>query len=237
MTDQYIEGRAYSVVDVKDVSETDDHYVVRGIASTPSPDRMDDVVEPLGAKFKLPLPLLWQHNQEKPVGRVEEASPKKSGIPVNIQIPKVKEAGVLKDRIDEAIQSIKYRLVTGLSIGFRALRDAVEVLETGGYRFKEWEWLELSLVTIPANAEATITSIKSIDTQLRAKAGKPGCGKCGFAHVDADGIDTWTKQKHVCSDTQLRAASGRKGVSLIPASREEAPAAKSKPIQLIPFPR
>jgi hypothetical protein len=32
--------------------------------------------------------------------------------------------------------------------------------------------MELSLVTIPANAEATITGIKSIDTQLRAASGQ-----------------------------------------------------------------
>ena len=35
--------------------------------------------------------------------------------------------------------------------------------ETGGIHFEEWDWLELSAVTIPANAECTITTIKSYD--------------------------------------------------------------------------
>jgi hypothetical protein len=52
-----------------------------------------------------------------------------------------------------------------VSIGFRALKDAVEPIKGGGFRFKEWEWMELSLVTIPANSEAVISTIKSIDSK------------------------------------------------------------------------
>jgi hypothetical protein len=47
----------------------------------------------------------------------------------------VMEPGALKDRIDEAIQSIKYNLVAAVSIGFRAIRDKIEFLEDGGIRF------------------------------------------------------------------------------------------------------
>ncbi len=165
--------RAYSVLDVKGISETPDEWVIEGVASTPSADRVGDVVEPMGAVFKLPMPLLWQHESNKPVGRVEFARPNAKGIPYVARLPKVSEAGVLKDRIDEAVQSIKYRLVAAVSIGFRALEGGVERMKSGGLRFKEWEWMELSLVTIPANADASITSIKSLDTaQLRAATGQ-----------------------------------------------------------------
>jgi len=165
--------RAYSVLQVKAVSETADEWVIDGIASTPTADRSGDVVEPMGARFKLPMPLLWQHESSKPVGRVEFARPTAKGIPYVAHLPKVSEPGALKDRIDEAVQSIKYRLVGAVSIGFRALENGVEIMKSGGLRFTSWEWLELSLVTIPAQAEASITSIKSIDRQiLRAATGQ-----------------------------------------------------------------
>lgn len=163
-------NRAYSVLSVKAVD--DEQRVIRGIASTPSPDRMGDVVEPLGAKFKTPMPLLWQHQHDKPVGLVEFAQPNKDGIPFEARLPEITEPGALKDRVDEAWQSVKAGLVAAVSIGFQAIPEQVERLKSGGLRFKEWEWLELSLVTIPANAEATITAIKSIDADLRAASGR-----------------------------------------------------------------
>lgn len=163
-------NRAYSVLSVKAVD--DEKRVIRGIASTPSPDRMGDVVEPLGAKFKTPMPLLWQHQHDKPVGLVEFAQPNKDGIPFEARLPEIAEPGVLKDRVDEAWQSVKAGLVAAVSIGFQAIPEQVERLKSGGLRFKEWDWLELSLVTIPANSEATITQIKAIDTELRAASGR-----------------------------------------------------------------
>lgn len=110
--------RAYSRLDVKAVTEDENYYYIDGIATTPTPDRMGDVVDPMGAKFALPLPLLWQHDANKPIGSVSKAKMTKAGIPITAQIPKVKEAGTLQDRINEAVQSIKYKLVAGLSIGF-----------------------------------------------------------------------------------------------------------------------
>lgn len=165
-------NRAYSVLNIRAVNE--DERVIEGIASTPAADRMGDVVEPLGAKFALPMPLLWQHNANQPVGHVEFAEPTAKGIPFKARIVKVDEAGTLKDRTDEAWQSVKLGLVSAVSIGFRSLSH--EIMKAGGLRFKEWEWLELSLVTVPANADATITTIKSIDAQQRAASGHSAAG-------------------------------------------------------------
>jgi len=67
----------------------------------------------------------------------------------------------VKDRVDMAWQAVKARLVRGVSIGFRAL--SYEPLETGGLKYTATEIYELSLVTIPANASATIQTIKSMD--------------------------------------------------------------------------
>lgn len=155
--------RAYSVLETKAYDEDDEKMTIKGIASTPTADRMNDIVEPKGARFKTPMPLLWQHDHSQPIGSVTFAEPNAKGIPFEAEIPKVKEAGRLKERLDEAMQSIKYKLVTAVSIGFRPIEDAYEYMENGGIRFKEWEWYELSAVTIPANSEAVISAIKSVD--------------------------------------------------------------------------
>jgi HK97 family phage prohead protease len=161
-------NRAYSVLEVKELD--DDKRILTGVATTPATDRMDDVVEPKGAVFKLPLPLLWQHRHDQPIGNVTRATVKESGIEVVAQIAKIDEPGTLKDRLDEAWQSIKSGLVRGFSIGFSSIESA-NIDGSWGRRFIKWEWLELSAVTVPANSEATIQSIKSIDAAIRQGRG------------------------------------------------------------------
>lgn len=161
--------RAYSLFEVK--SFDDDSREITGIASTPTPDRMGDIVEPKGAEFKLPLPLLWQHNSGQPIGSVTEAKVTDDGIEVVASLAKTNTPGTLKDRLDEAWESLKIGLVRGLSIGFSPLEQA-QIKDTWSFRYLSWEWLELSAVTIPANAEASIQTVKSYDDELRAALGQ-----------------------------------------------------------------
>ncbi|WP_115530245.1 HK97 family phage prohead protease [Xanthomonas campestris] len=154
------EERAYSVLEVK--SYDDDQRILTGWATTPEPDRYGDIVEPLGAKFAAELPLLWQHRHDSPVGIVKFGKPTKQGIPFSASVAKIETPGALKDMCDLAWQSVKEKLVRGVSIGFRPLEYSY--MEGGGIRFTETEIYELSLVTIPANAAATIQTIKAMDT-------------------------------------------------------------------------
>lgn len=150
---------AWSTFEIKGIDE--EKREIDGIASTPAPDRMDDIVEPMGAEYELPLPFLWQHeSREAAVGEVFFAKPSKNGIPVKIRMPQIAEEGELKNRVEMAWQAIKYKLVRGLSIGFKPIEYS-EITGSWGVRFTKWAWLELSAVTIPANQEATITAIKS----------------------------------------------------------------------------
>jgi HK97 family phage major capsid protein/HK97 family phage prohead protease len=164
--------RAYALLNVKAFSENKDFVTVEGIASTPSTDRIGDVVEPMGARFKTPMPFMLHHDSTLPVGQVTFAQPTAKGIPFRAQLPIVREPGVVQDRVNEAIHSLKYKLIGAVSIGFTAIESAVERLKTGGLRFKEWDWMELSMVTIPANPDAVITGVKSIDAALRAATGR-----------------------------------------------------------------
>lgn len=153
--------KAYSTLTVKSVTDTDDERIITGIATTPSTDRDDDILEPTGVKFALPIPLLWQHNHNQPIGEVIQATITEKGIEIVAKIAKIADDGKLKERIDEAWQSIKSGLVKCLSVGFK-IKEYNYLESSWGLHIKEWEWYELSVVTIPANADAVITSVKQI---------------------------------------------------------------------------
>lgn len=137
---------------VKELNE--EKRTFRGIASTPSQDRVKDIMVPSGAKYVLPIPLLFHHDPTKPIGQVISASITDEGIEVEIHIPEIAEDGELKREVDKAYQSLKYGLVKGLSVGFLPNWDAAEMIDGGGIKFSDWEWYELSLVTIPCNRES-----------------------------------------------------------------------------------
>lgn len=149
---------AYSLLTIKSIDE--DKRVIVGVATTPSTDRMEDIVEPKGGTFKLPIPFLHHHDPRQPTGHVTKAKVTSDGIEVQIELVKVDEPPSLKERLDVAWMELKTKLVRGLSIGFNPLAWE-DIKGSFGLRFTEWEWLELSAVTIPANAEATITTLKS----------------------------------------------------------------------------
>lgn len=149
--------RAYSLLEVKAMDE--DKRVFSGLATSPVPDRVGDVVEPMGVKFQNPLPLLWQHQHDKPIGHVMFDKPTAKGITFTATLPKIEEAGPLKDLVDMAWQAIKAKLVRGVSIGFRSLKHAY--IDGGGIHFQESEVYELSAVTIPMHQLATIQAVKN----------------------------------------------------------------------------
>jgi HK97 family phage prohead protease len=159
--------RAYGLLEVKAVD--DERREIAGIATSISADRMNDVVVPEGAAFKLPIPLLSQHNAALPIGEVYEAEVNGRNIRIKARIPK--DTGL--DYVENAWKQIKARLVRGLSIGFRSLKHEPLDKERpwDGYKFLEWEWLELSAVTIPANAQATIQTVKTFDGVAPASSG------------------------------------------------------------------
>lgn len=153
--------RAYSLLEIKSLDE--DRRVITGMATTPEMDRVGDIVDPLGAKFAAEIPLLWQHNHDQPVGSAVFGKPTKKGIPFVATVASISEYGALKNLVDMAWQSVKAKLVRGVSIGFRAIEYSF--MDAGGINFLQTEIYELSLVTIPANASATIQTIKAFDSR------------------------------------------------------------------------
>lgn len=195
-------NRAYSLLEVKDLSE--DKRIIAGMATTPTPDRAGDIVEPLGVKFNNPLPLLHQHRSDQPVGTVNFKKPTKDGISFEARLPKIAEPGPLKDRVDTAWGEIKAGLVRGVSIGFRGLETSM--MDDGGIRFIDTEVLELSLVTVPANAEATIQTIKAYDefresAKVLAAIGSKGEGVTETNPASRDKLKPKTREKVKMSQT------------------------------------
>lgn len=147
--------KAWSTLVLKSVDE--ELGIIRGIASTPSTDLAGDVVEPKGAEFTLPIPLLDQHRHENPIGHVTSVKTGDDGIEIEAKI--AKDSGLIY--VDKVWKQIKAGLVRGLSIGFRAL-EYEPIKDSRGMRYTKWAWLELSAVTIPANSEASISLVKSV---------------------------------------------------------------------------
>jgi HK97 family phage major capsid protein/HK97 family phage prohead protease len=219
--------RAYSVLEIRAIDE--DKREIHGIATTPSVDSYGDIVEPKGAEFTLPIPFLWQHRSEQPIGHVTRAKVTKEGIEVVVKLVSTDEPGTLKDRLDEAWQSIKLKLVRGLSIGFSPIEYS-RIEDTYSYRFIKWAWRELSAVTIPANQEATITAIKSIDTAQRAASGQL---QRGVVHLKSAGASASRKstaaeeaismniQEQIKAFEAKRAASAARMEAIMAASAEK----------------
>ncbi len=155
-------NRAHSLFEIKALD--DDQRIIEGFTSTPTPDRVGDVLDPKGASFKLPLPLLWQHRHDQPIGKVLSAKVTAEGIWVKAQIAK----DVLPF-IEEAWALIKAGLVSGFSVGWKPL--AAPKMAGDVAHYARWMWGETSVVTIPANAEATIALIKSLDVEPAAAIG------------------------------------------------------------------
>ena len=147
--------RAYSTLVIKSIDTT--QGIIEGIASTPAMDRMGDVVEPMGAQYNLPIPLLWQHAQDAPVGTVTHIEQRADGLYIRAQLA---PAGICED-LDNARAYILAGLCRAFSLGFRPIEYSF--LDSGGTHYTAYEVYEISVVTIPANAEATITTIKSFD--------------------------------------------------------------------------
>lgn len=161
--------KAWSLLEVKSVD--DESRILKGWATTPTVDRVADIVEPGGMVMRGPVKLHLYHKHDLPVGSVTFGKPTKAGVPFEASIPDVKEEGTVRERVNEAWHSIKYKLLDAVSIGFRAL-EAEPIQGTYGTRFKKWEMLELSLVGVPANPDAVITAFKSANSlEIRSALG------------------------------------------------------------------
>lgn len=125
------------------------------------PDRVGDIIEKGAfAGAALPLPMLFGHDLNDPVGTWSDASEEADGF-------KVKGNLLVKDveRAREVFALVRAGAVRGLSVGFRTLQAVTQ--KGGGRKISALELLEVSLVTIPMHPGARVTSAKSAVMALR----------------------------------------------------------------------
>jgi HK97 family phage major capsid protein len=152
--------QAYALLTVKALDAP--RRTITGIATTPEPDRVGDIFDPLGATFRNPLPLLVEHDRRLVVGTVVLDPPTAAGVTFTASIPVVDTPGELQTRTQTVWDELVAGLRWGVSIGFHALTNGVAKLATGGLHYRKTEIFELSLVAIPAHQGATVLTVKSL---------------------------------------------------------------------------
>lgn len=136
--------------------DTGEGGTVEGIAwPFNQPDRVGDmIVKGAFAGTALPLPMLFGHDQNDPIGVWDIATEEEDGLR-------------LKGRllVDEVIRAKEVRAlvrsgaVRGISIGFRTKKS--DRRAGGGRTITALELLEASLVTLPMHPGARVTAAKS----------------------------------------------------------------------------
>lgn len=129
-----------------------------------TPDRIGDMIEPAAfRKAAFPLPMLFGHDQNDPVGIWTEAAEAKGGFMMKGRLL-IEDLG----RAREVRALVRAGAVKGLSIGFTTKKA---VSRTGGGRtIKDLELHEVSLVTLPMHPGARVTSAKSAVEAMRLVA-------------------------------------------------------------------
>ena len=124
------------------------------------PDRGGDVVR-AGAFVRSlgrsagAVPLLWQHDPARPIGRVEYLKEDRRGLRV---------IGRLVDR--RAARLVGEGAVRGLSFGYRvraASGPSTGSGQAGPRELTELELVEVSLVTLPMQPRARVHAVEEID--------------------------------------------------------------------------
>ncbi|MCK9551225.1 HK97 family phage prohead protease [Aquamicrobium sp.] len=143
----------------------DDSGSISGLAwKFGTPDRIGDWIEPGAFKgAKLPLPMLFGHDMNDPVGTWDSAVEKADGLHIT---GKLLVDDVARAREVRAL--VKSGAVRGLSIGF--ITKQASARPGGGRTIKSLELLEASLVTIPMHSGAKVTSAKSAVSALNIAA-------------------------------------------------------------------
>ena len=145
----------------KTLGEADDGGLdIKGSASTNSLDRAGDIIESSAwtkgglDNYKINPILLFNHDYDRPIGRTKELEVSNDGLEITARVSKA--AGEIKDLIKDGV-------LGAFSVGFK-VKDADYINETDGYKIKDAELFEVSVVSVPCNQNAVFSIAKSFDS-------------------------------------------------------------------------
>jgi HK97 family phage prohead protease len=117
-----------------------------------SADRGGDIVRRaafLGARADVPL--LWQHDPARPIGRVLSLTEDRIGLKMVASVSARCRDG------DDALALLRSGAVDGLSFGYRV--TSARPRPGGGRELLKLELIECSVVTLPMHGEARISAV------------------------------------------------------------------------------
>ena len=145
---------------IKAIADDDEVLQIEGFANTTTVDRVGDIIlEEAWTKggldnyLKNPI-ILAYHNHDRPIGKMVDYSVNNKGLKITAEI--IKSGG-------EIYSLIKSGILKTFSVGFRT-READYDTDTDLFVIKDLELMEVSVVSIPANADSIFSVKKSFET-------------------------------------------------------------------------
>ena len=144
-------------------------------------DRDGDILVATGCDFsnfmKNPVFLPFHKADAFPLGKVVSVYVEGNAVFADVYFPKLEELASDKENASEKARLVdftyhcyKNAMLSAVSVGFM-IKDAENILDADGYvtgyKILEWELLEFSAVTIPANQEALTQAVKSFGDKAK----------------------------------------------------------------------
>ncbi|WP_448605696.1 HK97 family phage prohead protease [Neorickettsia risticii] len=147
-----IEKKVIFDVDTKNLDEEGVFYGYASVFDVV--DEQGDIISSGAFDLTKCVPLLWQHRQDQPIGKVLEMQETEKGLYLKGHIIMEVNQGY------EAYKLLKAGVLNGLSIGYIPKKYKMDK-HTGARIMTAVKLIEVSLVTFPANKYARISSVKS----------------------------------------------------------------------------
>jgi HK97 family phage prohead protease len=172
-----------------------------------APGAFADSIKDIRASGR-PLPVLWNHNSDEPIGKYLDLEEDDRGLKVRGQLLTGSVA-----RAKEIAAMIEAGIISGLSIGYYVKGYSIDE-ETRIWTLTKLKLREISVVTFPANDEARIETVKAklaAGGQLTKREFEKLLRDAGFSKTESlritrDGYSAYTGERDAADQTALKAA-------------------------------